>query len=173
MSPRVFLERPSRRRQSEFIRLARQSRTFHRGWVTPPTAPDAFEAYLKRCRKRSYRSFFICVQDTRELAGMVSLSEIVRGTFLSAYLGYYAFRSTAGRGYMAEGLGLVLDVAFGEMGLHRVEANIQPGNDPSIRLVRSLGFRYEGFSPNYLKIAGRWRDHERWAILAEEWRPNR
>lgn len=85
-------------------------------------------------------------------------------------LGYYAFEPTAGQGYMTEGLGLVLDVAFGEIKLHRVEANIQPANAPSIKLVKRLGFRLEGYSPKYLKIGGRRRDHERWAVLAEEWK---
>ena len=58
---------------------------------------------------------------------------------------------------------------FGELGLHRVEANIQPGNAPSIALAEGAGFKREGFSPRYLKIGGRWRDHERYAILAEDW----
>jgi len=63
----------------------------------------------------------------------------------------------------------VLGAAFGELGLHRVEANIQPGNAPSIALAEGAGFKREGFSPRYLKIGGRWRDHERYAILAEDW----
>jgi len=70
---------------------------------------------------------------------------------------------------MTEGLALVLDQAFGPLGLNRVEANIQPGNTRSSRLVSQLGFRLEGFSPRYLKIGGRFRDHERWAVLADEW----
>jgi ribosomal-protein-alanine N-acetyltransferase len=74
---------------------------------------------------------------------------------------------------MAEGLSLVLDDAFRRRRLHRLEANIQPGNRPSIRLVRRLGFRREGYSARYLRIAGRWRDHERWAILADEYRRHR
>jgi ribosomal-protein-alanine N-acetyltransferase len=57
--------------------------------------------------------------------------------------------------------------------LHRVEANIQPRNRASIALVKSLGFRQEGYSPRYLKIGGRWRDHERWALLVDDWRPKR
>jgi [ribosomal protein S5]-alanine N-acetyltransferase len=70
---------------------------------------------------------------------------------------------------MTEGLALVLRHAFRSLGLHRLEANIQPGNHPSRRLVRGLGFRKEGFSPRYLKIGGHWRDHERWAIIREAW----
>ncbi len=101
--------------------------------------------------------------------GVVNLNEIVRGAFHSAYLGYYGFTPHAGQGYMAEGLGLVLRHAFRRMGLHRLEANIQPGNRASRALVRGLGFRREGFSPRYLKIGGRWRDHERWAIVREAW----
>jgi len=73
----------------------------------------------------------------------------------------------AGEGYMSEGLRLVARHAFGKLGLHRLEANIQPGNRASIRLVRGGGFRREGFSPRYLKIFGRWRDHERWALTAD------
>jgi [ribosomal protein S5]-alanine N-acetyltransferase len=103
------------------------------------------------------------------LMGSSTSTRFVRGSFRSGYLGYYAFRPHAGRGYMDEGLRLVLRRAFGALRLHRVEANIQPDNARSIALVRRLGFRREGLSPRYLKVAGRRRDHERWALLAEEW----
>src|SRR5207237_4260491 len=88
----------------------------------------------------------------------------------SAYLGYAVGKSFARQGYMREGIELVLRHAFLNLRLHRVEANIQPGNKASISLAQSAGFRREGFSPRYLKIGGRWRDHERWAILADDWR---
>jgi ribosomal-protein-alanine N-acetyltransferase len=111
----------------------------------------------------------VCRRTDGAIVGVVNVSEIVRAALQSAYLGYYVFRVHAGQGYMTEGLVLVLRHAFRSLGLHRLEANIQPGNLASRRLVRRLGFRKEGFSPRYLKIGGRWRDHERWAIVREAW----
>jgi ribosomal-protein-alanine N-acetyltransferase len=70
---------------------------------------------------------------------------------------------------MREGLAKVIEHAFREMGLHRLEANIQPGNEASRALARGLGFQKEGYSPRYLQVDGDWKDHERWAILAEDW----
>ena len=102
--------------------------------------------------------------DSGEIAGVFTISQIVRGAFQSAYLGYYAHERHAGQGLMREALEQVLDHAFGPLGLHRIEANIQPGNQPSIALARGAGFRLEGFSPRYLLIGGQWRDHERYAI---------
>jgi ribosomal-protein-alanine N-acetyltransferase len=101
--------------------------------------------------------------------GVVDLSEIVRGYFQSAYLGYFAFEPHAGRGLMREGLAQVVQHAFETMALHRLEANVQPGNAASIALVRTVGFTKEGYSKRYLKIGGQWMDHERWAFLAEDW----
>jgi ribosomal-protein-alanine N-acetyltransferase len=105
--------------------------------------------------------------------GSITLSEIVRGRFESAYIGYQIGAPFARQGYMTEALALALQIAFGRLRLHRVEANIQPRNVASIALVRRAGFRREGLSRRYLKIGGRWRDHERWALLAEEWRMDR
>jgi ribosomal-protein-alanine N-acetyltransferase len=71
---------------------------------------------------------------------------------------------------MSEALQLMLKYAFKKLKLHRLEANIQPGNAASIALVKRAGFVREGYSQRYLKVSGRWRDHERWAIIAEDWR---
>lgn len=128
---------------------------------------------MRRLGKPSHEGRFVVLRESGDLVGVINVSEIVRGPFRSAYLGYYAFVPHAGRGYMTEGLTLALRWAFRDLRLHRVEANIQPGNQPSRALVRGLGFRREGFSRRYLKVAGRWRDHERWALVAEDWRRHR
>ena len=128
---------------------------------------------MRRLGKPSHEGRFVVLRGSGDLVGVINVSEIVRGPFRSAYIGYYAFVPHAGRGYMTEGLTLALRWAFRGLHLHRVEANIQPGNQASRALVRGLGFRREGFSRRYLKVAGRWRDHERWALVAEDWRRHR
>ena len=100
---------------------------------------------------------------------MFNVSQIVRGLFQSAFLGYYAHAEHAGRGYMREGLALVAEYAFGPLALHRIEANIQPAQPRVGRAGPRAGFRLEGYSPRYLLIGGRWRDHERYALTVEDW----
>lgn len=167
---RVRLEPPSLDREREFLDAVHRSRDILGPWAAPPSSSQAYRAWVGRLGRPTHQSRFVVLRASDELAGVINVSEIVRGNFQSAYLGYYAFTPHAGRGYMREGLTLVLRWAFGELRLHRVEANIQPGNEASLALVRRLGFRLEGLSPRYLKIAGRWRDHQRWALVAEEWR---
>jgi len=164
---RVFLCAPTARHRDEFVTLMKTSRRALRPWVVPPASRAAFDAYLRRSRRPTERAFLICRREDRAIAGVVNMSQIFHGNFRSAYLGYYAGAPFMGRGYMREGLRLVVRHAFGALGLHRLEANIQPKNRASIRLVKRAGFAREGFSPRYLKILGRWRDHERWAITAE------
>jgi ribosomal-protein-alanine N-acetyltransferase len=167
---RVFFRAPTRSDQDEFLELMRASRTFHKPWASAPTDEDRYAAYLADVRRPDFEAMLICRTEDRAIIGFFNLSQIVRRGLQSAYLGYAVGKPYAGQGYMREGLELVLRHAFTTLRLHRVEANIQPGNKASIALARGGGFRREGFSPRYLKIGGRWRDHERWAILAEEWR---
>jgi ribosomal-protein-alanine N-acetyltransferase len=168
----IRLEPPSLKWSAQFLSGVERSRDLHRGLVTPPRTREELRRYLARFRRPTHLGHFVCLA-TNELAGVVNVSEIVRGFFQSAYLGYYAFAPHDGRGHMTEGLRLVIARAFGAYKLHRLEANIQPENARSIALVRRLGFRLEGMSPRYLKVAGRWRDHERWALTMEEWRTGR
>ncbi|HEY8519659.1 MAG TPA: GNAT family protein [Gammaproteobacteria bacterium] len=166
---RVRLERPSLRREGDFLDAVRRSRRLHGNYVVAPSTPTEYRDYLRRSRRDNQESFFVVLADGGELAGVVNINHIIRYSLLSAVLGYYAFVPYAGAGLMREGLALALDFAFGPLGLHRLEANIQPSNKRSKALVAGLGFRLEGVALRYLKIGGRWRDHERWAILADEW----
>jgi ribosomal-protein-alanine N-acetyltransferase len=168
----VLLGAPELGDASTLAALARASRRLHRPWVYPPDTPSGVVRWIKSTGPNR-RRLLVRRRADEAIVGVINVSEIVRAGFQNAYLGYYAFRPHAGQGYMAEGLALALRHAFRSLGLHRLEANIQPGNDRSRGLVRRLGFRKEGYSPRYLKIGGRWRDHERWAIVRERWAAGR
>jgi ribosomal-protein-alanine N-acetyltransferase len=158
---------------AEYCRLNLASRRLHRGWVSPPVTARQFAAYLTRRRRSDSPGFLIRRTRDGAIVGGINFSEIVRGNFQSAYLGYQIGEPFARQGYMTEALALALSIAFERLKLHRVEANIQPNNVPSLALVRRAGFHREGLSRRYLKIGGRWRDHERWTLLAEDWRARR
>lgn len=169
MKEHPILEGPSSKRRDEFLAAVARSRKLYRHWARPPQTVREFENTLKRLQTGAHLSYWVCTGDG-ELAGVININEIVRGSFCSGFLGYYAFVPHNGRGYMKKGLRAVLADAFRRQRLHRLEANIQPDNEASRQLVQRCGFRLEGFSPRYLKIAGRWRDHERWAITIEDWK---
>jgi ribosomal-protein-alanine N-acetyltransferase len=170
-----------------FLAMVRDSRELHRPWAYPPERTDQFEDLLSRCRREDFCCLLAMVQeqlgpdgandDERgaqgQIGGVFTVSQIVRGAFQSAYLGYYASARFAGQGVMRQAIRLVLDHAFGPLALHRIECNIQPGNKASIALARGAGFRLEGYSPRYLLIGGQWRDHERYALTADEWAQRR
>jgi [ribosomal protein S5]-alanine N-acetyltransferase len=150
-----------------FALAARRSRALHARWVKPPTQVSAVQELASKRQGPNDYGFVIHEHDTTEVAGFIEVTNIVRGPFQSAYLGYYMFSGFERRGYMKWALGVVIKRAWSELKLHRLEANIQPDNVASIALVNSLGFTREGYSSKYLKLGGRWRDHERWAILAK------
>jgi [ribosomal protein S5]-alanine N-acetyltransferase len=166
----VLLRPPLKRDGEEFIALNRASTRFHRGLVSPPTQPKQFAAFLKRCRQPDCACFLVCRVEDGAVVGSINLSQIFLGGFRNAYLGYFVGEQYAAKGYLSEAINLILEYAFKHLKLHRLEANIQPGNVASLSLVKQVGFTREGFSRRYLKICGRWRDHERWAIIAEDWK---
>jgi ribosomal-protein-alanine N-acetyltransferase len=131
----------------EFINAVLASRSLQQPWIDPPDTPGRFAEYLEYAQREDQAAYLVRHSTCGGLVGYVKVSNMVRRAFQSAYLGYGAFESHAGRGLMTEGLRTVLALVFGDLGLHRVEANIQPANDRSIALVRRLGFEKEGFSP--------------------------
>jgi len=171
--PRVVLRTPTLDDQDEFIAGMRASRALHRPWISMPETEEKYAAYVARADDPRGAMFLGCRKADGAIIGFLNISEIVRGPFKSAFLGYGAVAEFAGQGYMTEALRLVLREAFTKVGLHRLEANIQPGNTASIALAKRCGFELEGFSPRYLKVGGRWRDHERYAIRVETWRAHR
>ena len=169
---RTFLRHPRPDDERDFVALMRASRRLHRPWMTS-TGEHSFERYVLRSDRPDIESFLVCKRADGEMAGFINLSQITYGGLCTATCGYAAFAASAGQGYLTEGVGLALRYAFTTLNLHRIEANIQPGNQRSRALAERCGFRLEGFSPSFLKIGGRWRDHERWAITAEQWKDAR
>jgi RimJ/RimL family protein N-acetyltransferase len=155
-----------------FLAMTNASQVFHKPWVNPPLTHKEFAAFYKRYQEPNQKSF-VLFEESEQIVGVFNLSEIVRGCFQNAYLGFYVAKDFAGLGFMRQGMQLLLQEAFMTLDLHRVEANIQPHNVASIHLVKKSGFRLEGFSPRYLKIYEKWCDHERFAITIEDYKGNK
>ncbi|HEX2074010.1 MAG TPA: GNAT family protein [Geodermatophilus sp.] len=156
-------------------------RMANREWLEPwePTAelpwdqrhsPAAYRTMRRRVLRRARlgASMPFAVRVEGRLAGQVTVDNIVRGALRGANLGYWIDRSVAGRGMASLAVALVCDHAFGPGGLHRLQADIRPENEPSRRLVERLGFSEEGLHRRYLDIDGDWRDHVAYALLAED-----
>lgn len=167
---RVRLEAASLAHEAAFLAAVRRSGPLHRPWVTAPHSSARFRRYIATHAAGDRHISYFAFSESNELVGVINISEIVRGIFRSAYLGYCAFVPFQGHGYMTAALTRVIAQCFGKHRLHRLEANIQPDNLRSIRLVKRLGFRKEGYSERYLKVGKEWCDHERWALTRERWK---
>ena len=168
MIARIRLRPATLADQREFLASVKASRALHHPWVSAASTPTPtqFRAHIKRMSLPENCALLVCDRGSGRIVGVINITNIVWGVFRSAYVGYYVFAGFERQGLMREGMRAAVRHAFSELKLHRLEANIQPGNAASIALVRSCGFSLEGYSPRYLKIGGRWRDHERWAIRA-------
>lgn len=170
---RVFLRHPTPEDRAAILAIRRVSHAWLTPWEPAPGPDDGaepgawFDRILSTADTETSQRHLICDGDA--IVGMCSLSQIVRGHFQNSVMGYWRGVEWGGRGLMTEGVCLVLRRSFEHLGLHRVEANIMPRNGPSRSLALRCGFRLEGYSPNYLRIAGRWEGHERYAITREDW----
>lgn len=162
--PRVCLRQVQRSDGPEFLTLMQRSRRLHEPWISPPRSNTMFDHYLDRVMRDDHVGLVIRRIEDERLLGAININNIVRGSFLSASLGYYIGLGFDGQGYMGEALRQAITYALEELGLHRLEANIQPDNLRSIALVKANGFQFEGLSPGFLFIDGKWRDHERWTF---------
>ena len=166
---RTYLRRPVVADAPEFVERVRAS-VHLEPWAYPPADVGAFRQWLTRGDRPENEQYLVCVRAGDAIAGFVNLNGIQRGAVQRASAGWAALAPHHGQGHLADGLAMALEVAFTQLRLHRVEADIQPGNGRSRSLARRAGLRLEGFSPRLVLIDGEWRDHERWAIDADTWR---
>lgn len=165
---RTYIQPPRAADEEPFLAAMRDSVGLHSPWISAPKDHKGWKRYMARLERETEAGFLVKRMADDAICGVINLNVITFDALCSAYTSYFSVEGMTERGYMKEGFTQVIRYAFDELGLHRLEANIQPRNLVSIALARSVGFLYEGYSPRYLKISGEWRDHERWAILADD-----
>jgi ribosomal-protein-alanine N-acetyltransferase len=164
---RTRIQPPEAEDEDAFLMAMRDSIGLHHPWVTAPKDHAGWQRYMKRLERVNETGFLVKRINDGVICGVINLNIITYEALCSAYVSYFGVAGQVEKGYMKEGMLQVIQHAFDELGLHRLEANIQPGNLASIGLVQSTGFHYEGYSPRFLLINGQWCDHERWAVLAD------
>ena len=128
--------------------------------------PAQWSSLRSMARRGSTLPFMILVNG--EVAGQITVGNIVRGSLLSAWIGYWVASDRAGGGVATAAVALLTDHAFRDAGLHRLEATVRPENAASIRVLTKSGYREEGLFKRYLDVAGQWRDHLCFALTTEE-----
>ncbi len=169
-APLTYLRRPVLADAEEFVTRATESHGHLRPFVHAAEDLSEYRSWIARDDRPDTAQFLVCRRSDDAIVGFVNLNTIFLGALQSASIGWASFRPHVGAGHLTEGVELALRMAFTSLRLHRVEANIQPANERSRDLALRCGFSLEGFSPKYLKIGGRWRDHERWAVVVDDWR---
>ena len=165
---RTRIQAPEAQDEEVFLAAMRDSVGLHHPWVSAPKDHAGWERYMTRLKRDNEAGFLVKRIQDGAICGVVNLNIITYEALCGAYVSYFGVAAEVEKGYMKEGLSQVISFAFEELGLHRLEANIQPGNLASIALAQSVGFQYEGYSPRFLRINGEWCDHERWAVLADD-----
>lgn len=162
---------------ASWLMLRRESRRhltrWEPDWREEDVTLDAFRlrlrAYERQHRSRAGLSLYVFLRGSGDLIGGVTLSDIRYHSSWSATIGYWIGERFLRHGYGLAAVGAVLDHAFGELRLNRIEAACQPGNVASRALLAKAGFREEGFARDYLFINGAWRDHLLFARTARDY----
>lgn len=148
--------------------FAKYSSTRNEDFYTLKYQLEAINSNKVRQEKDEKYSFGIFLSSTDELIGSISLSEILRGSLQSCFIGYTLDKPHNGKGYMTEAVRLLVDFGFKELKLHRIEAGVMPHNLGSIKVLEKAGFQKEGIARKNVEINGRWEDHQILAIINEE-----
>lgn len=114
-------------------------------------------------KERKLVRFWIFKKEDNKLIGNICLSNIIMGNFKSCYMGYKLDKDEINKGYMTEAISRAVQIMFNDFGLHRIEVNVVPRNERSLKVMEKLKFEQEGFSRRYLEINGRWEDHVHFA----------
>lgn len=173
-APGLQLHPPSQALAEAILAYHLRNREFMAPW-SPRVRPTFFtltaqaekiQSERAQMQERRLLKFWLMPQHPAEtdVIGHVALSNIVWGGFRSGYLGYAIDHAHLRRGYARAAVKALIDYAFGQLRLHRIEANIMPHNRASIQVVSPLGFEYEGLSPKYLRINGQWEDHAHYVL---------
>ena len=164
---RTRIQPPVAADEEAYLAAMRDSIGLHHPWVSSPKDHAGWQRYMTRLERDNEAGFLVKRIQDNAICGVINLNIITFEALCSAYVSYFGVAGQTEHGYMKEGMLQVIRHAFDNLGLHRLEANIQPGNLASIGLAQATGFQYEGYSPRFLKIRGEWCDHERWAVLAD------
>ena len=174
LEPQIVLRPLTRRDRRAWVELRSQNAFWLRPWDA--TRPDGsaprvrFQEFVRTLNAdaRAGRSRPFAIEVDGRLVGSLTLSSIIYGALRSASVGYWLAHAATGRGTMTRSIARLLDYAFEDLGLHRVEICVRPENTASLAVVARLGLRAEGRRERFLHIDGQWRDHLAFAVTAEE-----
>jgi len=165
---RIFLRPPTAEDETEFRDLRRVSRAFLAPSGMESSPSRNFRMFLDQGPGTSRERWLVCAKPTGTILGAITIGAVRREPFHSAVLGYWIGAEYARQGYMSEAIQLAIRRAFHDLRVGRLEADVLPENRASKRLLRRAGFKKEGLSREFARVAGEWRDHERWALLARD-----
>ncbi|MFV2091737.1 MAG: GNAT family N-acetyltransferase, partial [Hyphomicrobiales bacterium] len=172
----MFLRAPAATDHGSWAELRAKSRDFLTPWEPFWSQDDLSRSAFKRRLRRYHRDirddraypFFIFRSVDKQIVGGVTISNIRRAVAQTCSIGYWVGEPFAGQGHMSAAVRALVPFAFGQLGLHRIEAACLPHNQPSIGLLTKMGFEREGYARRYLKINGKWQDHILFARLADD-----
>jgi [ribosomal protein S5]-alanine N-acetyltransferase len=177
-SERLILRQTSPKEAAVLAQFFSKNRKFHRRtdrsesfYRTPYWKEQITLERREFCQGRGLTLYLFLKRDPSVLVGEVVFDEIVRGPFQSCFLGYLLGAEYEGMGYMTEALDTAISFVFGEMNLHRISAAHMLTNTRSCRVMKRLGFKKVGVEPRYLRINGRWEDHEIHVLINNAWNP--
>jgi ribosomal-protein-alanine N-acetyltransferase len=173
-SKRLILRQGTLRDAAETARFFKANKKFHNrpNRASSFYTPLFWRKQITRERRDYDRDHGITLylylkENPKELIGEVVFDQIIRGVFQSCFLGYLLGEEYEGKGLMTEALKIAIPFVFDKMGLHRISANHVPSNKRSCRVMNRLGFKTIGLQPKYLKINGRWLDHEEHVLISK------